>query len=88
MDKKFSGNRGENRFSDDEASKIIRCILQAICYIHDRDISHRDLKPQNVLVKDEDDLTSLKVIDFGLGDKQRTNDERCGTYMYMAPEII
>lgn len=27
MDKKFSGNRGENRFSDDEASKIIGCIL-------------------------------------------------------------
>ena len=33
-------------------------------------------------------MTSVKLIDFGLGDKQRTNDERCGTYMYMAPEIV
>lgn len=40
------------------------------------------------MVKDKTDLSSLKLIDFGLGDKARTNDERCGTYMYMAPEIV
>ena len=53
MDSKFSLPKGQNRFSDSEAAQIIKSILQAISYIHDRDISHRDLKPQNILVKDK-----------------------------------
>lgn len=52
------------------------------------DISHRDLKPQNILINDVNDMSSVKLIDFGLGDNQKTNDERCGTYLYMAPEIV
>ena len=33
-------------------------------------------------------MSSVKLIDFGLGDNQTINEERCGTYMYMAPEIV
>ena len=88
MDKKFGGSSGKNRFTDREASQLIKSILEAVDYIHDKDISHRDLKPQNILIGNSKDMSSVKLIDFGLGDKQRTNDERCGTYMYMAPEIV
>lgn len=69
MDHKFKQPEGQNRFTDSDAAQIIKSILKAISYIHDRDISHRDLKPQNILIKDKEDLSSLKVIDFGLGDK-------------------
>ena len=33
------------KFTDEEAAKIMRCILQAVAYIHTKSIVHRDLKP-------------------------------------------
>ena len=37
-------NRKE-KFTDEEASTIMRCIIQAVAYIHSLGIVHRDLKP-------------------------------------------
>ena len=54
------------RFSDLEASKLIKGILSGVVYIHDKGIMHRDLKPENILLADKDDLSSVKIIDFGL----------------------
>jgi len=34
-------------FSDEEASLIIKHILKAVKYIHDKNIIHRDIKPSN-----------------------------------------
>lgn len=33
------------KFTDEEASKIMKCIFKAVSYIHDNGIIHRDLKP-------------------------------------------
>ena len=88
MNKRFANKDGNNRFSDREASQLVKSILEGIAYIHDQNISHRDLKPQNILINDINDMSSIKLIDFGLGAQQKTNDETCGTYLYMAPEII
>ncbi|WP_161629853.1 protein kinase domain-containing protein [Desulfogranum japonicum] len=38
-------------------------ILQALAFLHHRDIVHRDIKPQNILVTDDD---TLKICDFGM----------------------
>ena len=43
------------------------------------------------MIQDTDDLTTIKLIDFGLGITKRkaTDDEKiCGTYTYMAPEVL
>jgi len=42
-------------------------ILSGVAYIHDKGIIHRDLKPQNILIDDVNDLSTIKLIDFGLG---------------------
>ena len=36
------------KFTDEEASMIMKCILNAVLYIHDNGIIHRDLKPGNL----------------------------------------
>jgi len=67
------------KFTDEEASKIMRSILQAVAYIHSKGIVHRDLKPgklrcahldiDNILIGDIDDLSTIKLADFGLSAK-------------------
>jgi serine/threonine protein kinase len=54
------------RFSEDEAIHYIRQIAKALVFTHDRHppILHRDLKPQNIMLRGDRDEAVL--IDFGL----------------------
>jgi serine/threonine protein kinase len=85
-------NTDNRRFTDKEASALMRGILSAVAYMHDKGIVHRDLKPDNILVHDKEDLNTCKVIDFGLSAKhnliQGGLDRACGTAVYMAPEVL
>lgn len=58
--------------------------LQALVYLYRWGILHRDLKPGNVLVVDD----QVKVLDFGLSISFGSTQESVGTPAYMAPEII
>ena len=48
---------------------IIKSIFEAVHYLHSNEIVHRDLKPDNILIADPEDLSSIKVADFGLSAK-------------------
>ena len=50
---------------------------------------HRDLKPDNIMFKNESDLSSVTIVDLGLASKTYTNPlfPKCGTPGYVAPEI-
>ena len=62
------------KFSDLEASLLIKGIVSAVAYIHEQDVIHRDLKPQNILVMDKEDLSTIKIVDFGLSENYVFND--------------
>ena len=58
-------------------------------YLHSREIVHRDLKPENILINDINDLSTVKLTDFGLSAQYNVHNEEydfCGTLLYMAPE--
>lgn len=81
----------EHHFSEYDAARILRNILEAIAYCHDeKNICHRDLKVENFLLLNDSDDAPVKIIDFGLS---RFNDDnvmnsRVGTVYYVAPEVI
>lgn len=59
----------KQKFTDVEASQLLKGILEGLQYIHDRNFIHRDLKTENILLKNADDFTSIKIADFGLSAK-------------------
>eukprot|EP01041_Mallomonas_annulata_P009274 gene9274-19252_t len=55
---------GKPRFTEADAAKLIRPLLESVAYLHDLGIVHRDLKPENILCGEN--LEDLKIADFGL----------------------
>ena len=56
----------ENLYSEKEAAKIFKKIIQAIAYLHSNGICHRNLKPDNILFLSEKIDSDIKIINFSL----------------------
>lgn len=83
LDEFLSGNP-----SDAMRRKVVDQLLDALAYIHSKQILHRDLKPANILVTRNGN--NVKIIDFGLSDADdyAILKQAAGTKGYMAPEQI
>ena len=86
----FVGEK-ENLLTEKISAKIIKEIARGIKYMNLFGLIHRDLKPENIVFAKKNDITSLKIIDFGLT-KTLGNDEKAkeaiGTITYLAPEVF
>ena len=54
---------------DEECAKLVKGILLGVKHMHNNDYIHRDLKPSNIVIQDLNDLSSSRLVDFGLAVK-------------------
>jgi len=90
------------KFTEKEASYVIRDLAGALQFLHKKGIAHRDLKPENVLCEYEDQLCPVKLCDFDLGSGIKFNSQSqfgspistpalltpVGSAEFMAPEVV
>ncbi|KAL1501903.1 hypothetical protein ABEB36_007137 [Hypothenemus hampei] len=82
---------GGQCLSEPEARKAMKQILEGLSYLHDRNIAHLDLKPQNLLLSMVDNCDDIKLCDFGISKVLKpgvTVREILGTVDYVAPEVL
>lgn len=78
----------QQAFNESEAKLISFQIISGIRYLHDCEILHRDLKPQNILINSN---LELRICDLGLarlGVNETHNTGYVTTRWYRAPEVM
>ncbi|XP_013148822.1 PREDICTED: twitchin isoform X2 [Papilio polytes] len=76
--------------SEAEAAHYMRQVCEGVRHMHEQNIIHLDLKPENVMCQTRTG-TDVKIIDFGLATKLDPNEVvkiSTGTAEFAAPEIV
>ena len=76
------------KLNEKTAKFIFKQLITSIKYIHSKNIIHRDIKLDNILI---DLNNNIKLCDFGVGKQYIKGDklkDKCGTPAYIAPEIL
>jgi tetratricopeptide (TPR) repeat protein len=78
---------GSPRLTVDRIVEIIAQSARGLHAVHEMGLVHRDVKPSNIFVMDDD---SVKIIDFGVAHLVSTGSKTSlkGTLFYMAPEQL
>ncbi|PVV05007.1 hypothetical protein BB560_000473 [Smittium megazygosporum] len=78
---------------EDYSRKWFSKIASAIKYLHGNNVTHRDIKLENILISldDNNKICDIKLADFGLARMVGDNEmmkTMCGTPSYLAPEVF
>jgi serine/threonine protein kinase len=82
----YLSNAGELQFP--EIQKFFFQIIHALYFLHERGVAHRDIKLDNILLDEEN---NLRLADFGFSrysDGSSLMETPCGSPYYAAPEIL
>ena len=88
----------KNYYEESELMNILSILVKSLSILQKQNISHRDLKPQNILVfyKNKNNMKDAiyKLADFGetkelyKGDKPTNRQTLRGTELYMSPILF
>ncbi|KAI5625747.1 calcium/calmodulin-dependent protein kinase type 1B, partial [Silurus asotus] len=80
----------QGSYTEKDASHVILQVLEAVKYLHQLDIVHRDLKAKNLLYETPFQDSKIVLSDFGLSKiaDQGFLSTACGTPAYVAPELL
>ncbi|CAD8057326.1 unnamed protein product [Paramecium sonneborni] len=80
------------KFPEKVIAKILATILDSLDYLQKKNILHRDLKPDNLILRNKGILEDVVITDFGLADIYSSSGNymfsRCGTPGFVAPEVL
>lgn len=74
-------------FTEEDTAFILQQLLSAIHHCHSSNVSHRDIKPDNIMLDSDYNVT---LIDFGLSKLTTKNRLKSviGSPLYMSPEVF
>ncbi|KAG8632284.1 calcium-dependent protein kinase 29 isoform X2 [Manihot esculenta] len=78
-------------YSEREAAKVMRQIVNVVHVCHFMGVMHRDLKPENFLLMSKEEDSPLKATDFGLSvfiEQGKEYRDIVGSAYYVAPEVL
>jgi len=79
------------KFTEKEVKKYAIQILEGLNYAHKKNVIHKDIKPQNIML---DKSGKIRIMDFGIAESVQGSMSRLentgssGTLVYMSPEQI
>lgn len=94
---KYLAERGDGKISEAETRELLLPIAEALDYAHAKGIFHRDVKPENIIVRKVPKRIGEKIIrtcllDFGIASRDQVGGAQTtfwsvrGTLQYMSPE--
>lgn len=87
----FNRIRNKGTYTESDAIKVMKNLLEALAYLHDKGVVHRDLKPENLILANNEDDYNVKIADFGLATFVKPGEKLelpCGSPGYVAYELL
>ncbi|CAL4212631.1 unnamed protein product, partial [Meganyctiphanes norvegica] len=79
----------KKRLPENEAKFFFYQLVLAVQYLHEKSITHRDIKLENIILSRKDKIFIVKLSDLGLSVAGISEIHgKCGSISYMAPEML
>jgi tRNA A-37 threonylcarbamoyl transferase component Bud32 len=83
--------KNDFKLNENRIRYIFKQVGEAVKYLRDNAILHRDLKLNNIMLSENNNGVTVKIIDFGMSEIMGFNKKPetiCGSIYYIAPEVI